>query len=77
MMPLTMVTPGEAVKLIIIHGGQGVRRRLADLGLTPGTEIRVIQSDSTGQLIIGFKDDARLALGRGMAHKIQVEPLSV
>ena len=75
-MPLTMATPGETVKLIVVNGGRSVRHRLADLGLTPGTEIRVIQSDPTGPLIIGFKDDARLALGRGMAHKIQVEPLS-
>lgn len=76
MMPLTMVAPGAAVRLVTIRGGHIARKRLADLGLTPGTEIRVIQSDPTGPLIIGFKDDARLALGRGMAHKIQVEPLS-
>ena len=75
MMPLTMATPGADVKLVAIRGGQRVRKRLADLGLTPGTILRVVQMDSWGPLIVAFKDDARLALGRGMAHKIQVEPL--
>jgi len=75
MMPLTMATPGEDVKLVAIRGGQRVRKRLADLGLTPGTVLQVVQADAWGPLIVAFKDDARLALGRGMAHKMMVEPL--
>jgi Fe2+ transport system protein FeoA len=38
--------------------------------------VRVVQGDTFGPLIIAFKDDARLALGRGVAHKIEVEPLN-
>lgn len=75
MMPLTMATPGEDVKLVAIRGGQRVRKRLADLGLTPGTVLQVVQADAWGPLIVAFKDDARLALGRGMAHKMMVEPV--
>ena len=74
-MPLSMATPGQSVRLVQIHGGHHVRRRLADLGLTPGVELRVVQGEAFGPLIVAFKDDARLALGRGMAHKIQVEPM--
>jgi len=73
-MPLTMAAPGETVKMVNIRGGQRVRKRLADLGLTPGTELRGVQADTWGPLIVAFKDDVRLALGRGMAHKVQVEP---
>ena len=76
MIPLAMVSPGESVRLAGVRGGWRVRRRLADLGLTPGTVVRVVQSGSWGPLIVAFKDDVRLALGRGMAHKIQVEPLA-
>jgi ferrous iron transport protein A len=76
MMPLTMAAPGEDVKLVAIRGGQRIRQRLADLGLTPGTVLQVVQTVSWGPLIVAFKDDARLALGRGMAHKIEVEPLA-
>ena len=77
MMPLTMATPGADVRLVAIRGGQRIRQRLADLGLTPGTTLRVVQADAWGPLIVALKDDARLALGRGMAHKIEVEPLNV
>ena len=76
MMPLAMVVPGEAVRLVAIHGGQRIRQRLADLGLTPGTILRVVQASSWGPLIVAFKGNARLALGRGMAHKIEVEPVT-
>ena len=74
-MPLAMVAPGQPVRLVQIRGGQTVRRRLADLGLTPGIELRVVSGAAFGPLIVAFKDDARLALGRGMAHKIEVEPV--
>jgi len=77
MMPLTMATSGETVRLVAIRGGRRIRRRLADLGLTPGTTLRVIRTDSGGPLIVAFKDNVRLALGHGMAHKIQVEPLAL
>jgi ferrous iron transport protein A len=70
-----MVTPGENVRLVTIQGGRGIRQRLADIGLTPGTVLQVVQSDGWGPLIVAFKNDARLALGRGMAHKMMVEPL--
>jgi ferrous iron transport protein A len=70
-----MVTPGEDVRLVTIQGGRGIRQRLADIGLTPGTVLQVVQSDGWGPLIVAFKNDARLALGRGMAHKMMVEPL--
>jgi len=76
MMPLSMASPGIEIRLIAIRGGQRVRKRLGDLGLTPGTILRVVQADAWGPLIVAFKDDARLALGRGMAHKIMVEPLA-
>jgi len=75
-MPLTMVSPGERVRMIAIQGGHTVRKRLADLGLTPGTVLQVVQANVHGPLIIAVKNDARLALGRGMAHKIQVELVS-
>lgn len=76
MMPLSMASPGIEVKLVAIHGGRRMRQRLADLGLTPGTILRVVHADFGGPLIVAFKDDARLALGRGVAHKIMVEPLA-
>jgi len=73
-MPLGMVRPGEMVEVVAIQGGHEVHRRLTDLGLTPGTRVRVVQGDGAGPMILAFKDDARLAVGRGVALKIIVTP---
>jgi ferrous iron transport protein A len=62
--------------MIAIQGGHTIRKRLSDLGLTPGTVLQIVQANAHGPLIIAVKNDARLVLGRGMAHKIQVEPVS-
>ncbi|MEA3408282.1 MAG: ferrous iron transport protein A [Chloroflexota bacterium] len=75
MIPLGMVAPGARVKVVAIHGGGRVRKRLGDLGVTPGTELQIVQSGGRGPILLAFKDDARLALGRGISLKIQVEPL--
>ncbi len=72
MMPLAMVAPGEDVRLTAIRGGRRMRQRLADMGLNLGMTVRVMQRDRHGPLILAVKD-SRLALGRGMAHKIMVE----
>ena len=74
-MPLSMVAPGQEVELLAVHGGWGIRRRLAEMGLNPGVKIRVMQSNFWGGPIIVAVRDTRLALGRGMAHKIMVKPL--
>ena len=72
MMPLALVTPGEEVRLIEIRGGLRMRKRLADLGLNLGMDVRVVQQGWQGPLIIAVKE-SRLALGHQMAHKILVE----
>jgi Fe2+ transport system protein FeoA len=72
-MTLSMAAPGEEVYLVAVRGGWGIRRRLADMGLNPGERLRVIQSDRSGPLLVAVRG-FRLALGRGMAHKIIVEP---
>ncbi len=72
--PLTMVQPGDTVRVVAIHGGYRLRKRLADLGLSVGMPVRVIQGSSTGPLLIAFREDARLAVGHGVAHKIIVAP---
>ena len=74
LMPLSMVSPGQEVRLVGVRGGWGIRRRLADMGLTPGEKVWVVQSGPSGPLLIAVRD-SRLALGRGMAHKIMVEPI--
>ncbi len=51
-----------------------LRKRLADLGISAGSEVRVVQNYG-GPIILAVKEDARMAIGRGMAHRILVEVL--
>lgn len=71
---LSLATPQQIVRLVAIRGGQRLRKRLADLGLTPGTQLRVVQVHRSGPMIIAIKQDTRMAIGRGMAHKLIVTP---
>jgi len=66
-----MVSPGEVVKVVTVRAGWGLQRRLADMGLTPGVQIRVINSQRPGPVVIDIRG-SRLALGYGIAHKIMV-----
>ena len=71
-MPLAMVRPGELVTVIGVRAGWGLQRRLADMGLTPGVQIRVINSQMSGPVLIELRG-SRVALGRGVAQKIIVK----
>ena len=72
-LPLTMISPGQTVKLVEILTGRKLKHRLTELGLTPGVELQVMQAQG-GPLLLSVYN-SRLALGRGMAHKIMVVPI--
>ena len=71
-MVLSRIDPGEEVTLIDINGGRGVRSKLYSLGLVPGVNLRVLNRNGSGPVMIAIRD-SRLAIGRGMAEKIIVE----
>jgi ferrous iron transport protein A len=71
-MPLSMVNEGQDVVLREIRGGMGIRRRLTDMGLHPGSNLKIISNSGGGPFVIGI-GDTRLMIGRGMAHKIMVD----
>jgi Fe2+ transport system protein FeoA len=70
-LPLSMAAVGEPVRLKQIDAGRKLTHRLMELGLTPGVELTIVQ-DSGGPLLVSVRD-SRVALGRGMAHKLRVE----
>ena len=70
--PLSSVRPGQTVELVAIGECRRLRKRLADLGLNTGVSVRVVQNSFAGPLILAVREDARLAIGRGMARKIMV-----
>lgn len=71
-MPLAMVSPGEVVTVVNVRAGKGLTRRLADMGLVPGTTLRVINSQTPGPIIVEVRG-SRLVLGYGIVQKVMVE----
>lgn len=71
--PLALARQGERVRVARYLGGRGMARRLSEMGLVVGSEVRVAHRHG-GQLVI-VRGDTRLALGAGIAHKVLVTPI--
>lgn len=69
---LSEVKKGEEFRVIEIKGGRGFHSRMASLGLTMGSKVKVLHNYGRGPIIILVRD-TRIALGRGEAEKIMVE----
>ena len=67
----------KEAKVISIEGGHGVMRKLYHLGIREGIMIKkVTKTDQSGPVVIKI-GHSKVALGRGMAQKIIVEPLEI
>lgn len=71
--PLTALRAGQQGLLRAVAGGRALTARALALGLVPGTPIRVARTLG-GPVVIEVRG-SRLALGRGMAQRIWVEPV--
>lgn len=70
--PLTSLLDGQKGVISFIGGGRGASQRLADLGLTPRTEITVVKSALfRGPLMVSVRGTT-LAIGRGIAARVFV-----
>lgn len=66
--------PAGAKGIILDYqGGRGLRNRLVSIGFTPGALVSMTQNYGRGPLIVTLRG-ARVALGRGEAARIIVEP---
>ncbi|MFW6106995.1 MAG: FeoA family protein [bacterium] len=73
-MPLAMARRGETVELVDVRGGRGLHRRLAEMGLGPGSRFVVETSGRPGPFVIRVKG-SRLVLGHGMVTRVFVRPV--
>ena len=72
---LTSLFEGEKGVITHAFGGFGLVRRLAEMGLTPGVEIKLLRKcPFRGPLQIEVRGSV-LALGYGIASKVFVKPL--
>jgi ferrous iron transport protein A len=72
--PLILASVGERVRIVAIRHGRGIDRKLSDLGLTIGSEITILNRDPAGPMVVA-RDDMRVALAGGIAHRVLVARL--
>jgi len=68
--PLSKAKADQELELVKIQAGRRLTHRLAELGLTPGVKLRIVQING-GPLPISVRG-SRIALGRRMAEKLLV-----
>lgn len=75
-MSLAEIRIGSRVLLASIEWGHSVKKKLQDMGLTPGVMMTVRAAPANGPMIVEVRG-TRLALGRGILSKILVIPEEV
>jgi len=76
LLALSELSPGQSGKIQFIRGGHSVLQRLLDMGLTPSTKITLLKAAPfEGPIEIAVRG-SKLAIGRGIATKVFVDPTS-
>lgn len=73
MMALDTVGVKKQVRVIVIDGGHRVRAHLNTLGIHVGDWLTVVERAPFRGPVLVEVNGTRLALGRGVASKVQVE----
>ena len=74
-MRLTMLQPGTRAVVTAMYGGRGFNQHLAAMGIFPGAELVLVKGGIGGAVIVDVHD-GRFIFGRGMAHRVMVQPLA-
>lgn len=72
--PLSELQPGTEATIREIEGGHGFHRRLFSQGIVVGKAVRKLSALGWGGPVVVQVDRAQVAIGRGMARRIIVEP---
>ena len=72
LIPLSEIQTGNHGVLESMHAGRGLSSRLTSLGLTPGTDVTVLQNYGHGPMIINVRG-THVALSRGLARHLLVK----
>ncbi len=74
-MTLAQLGSGQSARVLDVEGGWGLRRNLEQLGIHPGDVVSVAGTGAFRGPILIEVNGSRVALGRGVAGRIRVEPL--
>lgn len=69
-MPLPYAQIGETRRIVSLHADEELKRHLMALGFVTGERVQIMGNTKEG-LILSLKG-VRLALNRGLAHRIDV-----
>lgn len=69
-LPLAMLSEGKEGIVVGVRAGRGLSRRLYELGFVRGERVKVLNA-GPGPILVLVKG-SRVAIGRGIAHKIFV-----
>ncbi len=74
LVPLSEVKSGQEVVLTEFAGGRGFYHQVASMGLNLHRKVKVLSGSGgdRGAVLISC-GESRIAVGRGMAHKIRVK----
>jgi ferrous iron transport protein A len=64
--------PGQTCRVVTLHGGGAVRRRLLDMGIVPGAEVEVVRNAPLRDPIEIRVGNSFIVLRRGEAARIEV-----
>ena len=68
------LAPGESARLADIGGDRSFRRRLMELGLLPGTRVRMVRRVDIGDLVEIEVRGSHLSLRLSEARAVLLEP---
>lgn len=71
--PLMMANEGARVRVVALTGGNGLDKRMTQMGINVGAELTVLLRQGGGLVV--QRGETRFALGGGMAHKVMVSPV--
>ena len=71
LIPLSSAPPGNYI-VVSLNGGHGFVQRIAEMGMYPDSQIKVLGAMNGGGPIRIVVKGSQLAIGRGMAAKIMV-----
>ena len=74
MKTLLQISPGESVRVIDFAGGVNLRSKMIQYGIHPGDCMRLVRKAPLGGPLLVECNQREIALGRGVADKIIVEP---
>jgi ferrous iron transport protein A len=64
---------GKKVRIIEYRGGRRISYKLRQLGLVPGREVKVLRYAPLGGPLMIDVEGRSIAIGRGIAARVQVE----